>query len=240
MKKQLTIVMPVFNESEGIREFVSEIKNEFSSIQPTILIVDDCSTDKTWKVLQEMKAQTNDLIVHRNMSNQGHGRTTVEAMNYGILNHSDYILTVDGDGQFIGKEMFDFFKKFHHSNANYGEGQRVFRQDPWFRKVISLVTRILVLVKTGKRITDANTPCRIYERGTLQRFLSKIDNNSMVPNLAVSIVARKEGQQVFNFSLTNIPRRGESVQGSTWGAKKTRLPNKKLVKFCLRAIKEFF
>lgn len=240
MRNQLTIVMPVFNESEGIREFVSEIRYEFSNIRPTILIVDDFSTDETWKVLQEMKAQTNDLIVYRNISNLGHGRTTVEAMNYGIMNHADYIMTVDGDGQFIGKEMLDFFKKFHLSNTNYGEGHRVLRQDPWFRKVISLVTRLLVLIKTGKRIADANTPCRIYERATLQRFLSKIDNKSMVPNLAVSIVARKEGQQVFNFSLTNIPRRGKSVQGSTWGAKKTRLPNKKLVKFCLRAIKEFF
>ena len=205
MKRQLTIVMPVFNESEGIREFVSEIKNEFSGIQPTILIVDDCSTDDTWKVLQEMKAQTNDLILHRNVANLGHGRTTVEAMNYGILNNSDYIMTVDGDGQFIGKEMFNFFKKFNQSDNNYGEGRRLYRQDPWFRKVISLVTRLLVLIKTGKKIADANTPCRIYERGTLQRFLIKIDNNSMVPNLAVSIVARKEGQQVFNFSLTNIP-----------------------------------
>lgn len=240
MKKQLTIVMPVFNESEGIREFVSEIRREFNSIQPTILIVDDCSTDDTWKVLQEIKLQTIDLIIHRNESNLGHGRTSVEAMKYGILNHSDYILTVDGDGQFIGKEMLDFFQEFRNSSANYGEGRRVSRQDPWFRKVISLVTRLLVLVKTGKTIADANTPCRIYERSTLQRFLSKIDNNSMVPNIAISIVSRNEGQQVFLFRLTNIPRRGGSEQGSTWGAKKTRLPNKKLVNFCLKAIKEFF
>jgi glycosyltransferase involved in cell wall biosynthesis len=240
MRNQLAIVMPVFNESEGIRDFVSEIRNEFNKIRPVILIVDDCSTDETWNVLQEMKAQANDLIIHRNILNLGHGRTTVEAMNYGIINHANYIMTVDGDGQFIGKEMFDFFKEFYDSNTNYGEGRRVLREDPWFRRVISLVTRLLVLVKTGKRIADANTPCRIYERETLQSLLSKIDGNSMVPNLAISIVARKEHMQVFNFSLTNIPRRGESVQGSTWGAKKTRLPNKKLVKFCLNAIKEFF
>ena len=239
MSSQLTIVMPVYNEAEGIKEFIEEIKQNFKNVQPTILVVDDCSTDSTWSILAKMQANSTDLVLLKNEINKGHGQSTLRALRHGLLGKSSYVMSIDGDGQFLGAEMFKFYEQFCLSDLNYAEGRRIYRQDPWFRKVISYVTRLLVFVKSRRRVIDANTPCRIYKTGTLKSLIENIEVNSLVPNLRMSIVARKEGVEIFYFNLRNIPRRAKSAQGSTWGSGKTLLPNKRLVTFCTRAIKEF-
>lgn len=231
--------MPVYNEAEGIKEFIEEIRSNFKTLKPMIIAVDDCSTDNTWSVLNVMQTNSNDLTVLKNTINLGHGQSTLRALKHGLLGQSDYIMSVDGDGQFLGDEMFNFYKQFYAANSNYGEGRRVSRQDPWFRKIISYSTRLLVFAKSGSRVIDANTPCRIYKAGTLLKLLKKIDSTSLVPNLRMSIVARKEEIEIFYFNLTNIPRRAKSAQGSSWGSRKTIFPNRRLIAFCTKAIKEF-
>jgi glycosyltransferase involved in cell wall biosynthesis len=240
MSNNLVIVMPVFNEAEGIESFINEIRVNFKTIKPTIVTIDDCSTDETWSILSTMKTQSNDLILVRNQINLGHGQSTIRAFQQGLLEKSKFIMSIDGDGQFLGEELFKFYKEFCASNSIYGEGNRVYRQDPWFRRVISLVTRLLILVKSGRRTIDANTPARIYKAETLQNLIENFESTSLVPNLRISIMVRKKRINIFTGNLTNIPRRAQSSQGSSWGSKKTFFPNKRLIKFCNKAIKEFF
>jgi glycosyltransferase involved in cell wall biosynthesis len=235
---QLTIVMPVFNEAEGIEEFIEEIRFNFKKIKPTILAVDDCSNDSTWLILNKMQKNSADLILLKNEINLGHGQSTHRALRHGLMEKSNFIMSVDGDGQFLGDEMFGFFERFCTTNFNYAEGCRVSRNDPWFRKIISIVTKILVFAKSGRRAIDANTPCRIYKADTLHNLIENIEKTSLVPNLRMSILARKEQFEIFYFSLTSIPRRAKSTQGSSWGSRKTIFPNRKLITFCRKAIME--
>jgi glycosyltransferase involved in cell wall biosynthesis len=238
MSGQLTIVMPVFNEAEGIEEFIEEIRSSFKKIKPTILAVDDCSTDSTWLILNKMQTNSADLILLKNENNLGHGQSSHRALRHGLSGKSNFIMSVDGDGQFLGDEMFNFYEQFYATNLNYAEGCRVSRNDPWFRKIISFVTRILVFTKSGRRAIDANTPCRIYKAETLHDLIENIESTSLVPNLRMSILARKEQFEIFYFSLTNIPRRAKSAQGSSWGSGKTVFPNRRLITFCRKAIME--
>jgi len=239
MKRELAIVMPVFNEAEGIEEFINEIRFCFRSVNPMFITIDDCSTDATWLVLSEMKKKSDDLILAQNQVNLGHGQSTIRALKLGLLEKPKYIMSVDGDGQFLGNELLNFYKTFSSSNSNYAEGNRINRQDPWFRKFISLVTRVMVLAKSGKKSIDANTPVRIYKAETLENLIENIENTSLVPNLRMSIIVRKIGNEIFTFNLSNIPRRGSSSQGSSWGSGGTILPSRRLFKFCKKAIKEF-
>ncbi len=239
MSGKLSIVMPVFNEAEGIAEFLNEIRENFKTVKPTLVIVDDCSTDETWSILSKMKKQSNDLILIHNQINLGHGQSTMRALQNGLLENVEFVMSIDGDGQFLGDEMYNFYKAFCAANSCYGEGVRVFRQDPWFRKIISFVTRLLVFTKSRRRTIDANTPARIYKAETLGNLVKKIESTSLVPNLRMSIEVRKTGIDIFTYKLTNIPRRAQSSQGTSWGTRKTIFPNKRLVDFCKKAIKEF-
>ena len=53
--KKITIIIPIFNESESIFELIEEINNEFKSTKPQILVVDDGSTDDFKKKIKTIK-----------------------------------------------------------------------------------------------------------------------------------------------------------------------------------------
>ena len=238
--KHLAIVMPVFNEEDGIQEFITEIDKEFSGISHYICIVNDCSTDDTGLKLTELTKKIDSIMVETNRSNMGHGPSTVRALKIGMELKAKIIMSVDGDGQFLAREMLDFFNQFEVGSAVYAEGIRMDRQDPWFRKVISILTRIIVLLKSLKFSKDANTPCRIYNHTTLTLFMEKIPERAITPNLTMSITSRKMKTRILEYPLTNIPRRGVTNVGSSWGTKSTFLPSRRLVTFCKNALIEQF
>lgn len=232
--------MPVFNEADGIQEFICEIDRAFSDVPRAICVIDDCSTDDTFFRLECLTEEIGNLLIQSNEKNLGHGPSTLRALRLGIESGADVIFSVDGDGQFIAEEMREFLKKFQSNRTNYAEGVRLSRTDPWFRKMISFVTRMLVLIKSHRYTKDANTPCRIYQVETLKTILERISVGALTPNLNTSIIVRKMSLDILFFPLTNIPRRGAVAVGSTWGKKSTILPSRRLITFCKNAILEMF
>lgn len=234
--KHVAIVMPVFNEDEGIAEFIEEICTAFSETKFSICVVDDFSTDNTPLKLSELTQRYENISTIRNRRNLGHGPSTIKALELGLQTNADIVLSVDGDGQFLAGEMLEFLAEYERREALYAEGIRNNRKDPWFRKIISFTTRVIVLLLSCHRTRDANTPCRIYDKATLSLLLSKISNTAITPNLIISINARKMGIDVLSFYLTSIPRRGGSIIGSSWEKKSTFFPSSRLFVFCKNAI----
>lgn len=239
-KIDIVITMPVFNESDGILEFLTEVEKVFGNYEFAICIVDDKSTDDTLSLIQNYALKKPNIHVIPNHVNIGHGPSTYLALKNALDLNPKFILAVDGDGQFIASEMLNYFESANNSSFDYCEGIRIQRNDQWFRKLITLGTRFLVLVKSGKIAKDANTPCRIYSAARLKAILFQIPPSSLIPNLLISIYVRKKNLTIYQYKLRNISRRGISAQGSTWGKKMKIMPNKKLLKFCLNATKEIF
>jgi cellulose synthase/poly-beta-1,6-N-acetylglucosamine synthase-like glycosyltransferase len=72
---KLSVVIPVYNEERWIREVVRRVREV--PIPKEIIIVEDCSTDKTREVLKEL--QGDDLRIFYQPHNQGKGPPCVAA-----------------------------------------------------------------------------------------------------------------------------------------------------------------
>ena len=107
----LAIVMPVFNESDGIENFINEINLIFQNIEFGIFIIDDNSSDKTPSLLEELKSKNQINDWKRNLKNLGHGPSTLNALVEGINSKADYIIAVDGDGQFQARDMLKIYNE---------------------------------------------------------------------------------------------------------------------------------
>jgi len=86
----LSIIIPAYNEEKNIQNCLDSIKNsDYSKNKIETIIVDDGSTDKTRKVVENNR----DVILLK----QNHlGKT--EALNLGILKSSyDFVVTIDAD-----------------------------------------------------------------------------------------------------------------------------------------------
>ena len=237
-KPKYIICAPCFNESEGIAQYVKEIRKYISD--SLIIIVDDCSTDATLEQLLILQKEIDNLMVLANKVNVGHGMSSMRAWSEAIRFESEGIISLDGDGQIAGVEIataLDYFKK---SNTEVLECVRTQRRDPWFRKLITAALKLLVLVKSGKYPKDANTPVRIYKKDILSEIVRLVPENSLTPNLFISIHIRKNKTKYSDFRIITRDRLGDNRVGTTWNTKRSLMPSKKLLQFCAMAIKQIY
>ena len=61
---KLSVIIPCFNEEKTIIEIINKVKNNpYKNIE--ILVIDDCSTDKSITLLKEIESEIYKLILHK-------------------------------------------------------------------------------------------------------------------------------------------------------------------------------
>lgn len=234
MTTTVAVVMPAYNEESGIPDFLREITGALDGFDLRIFVADDCSTDATRAVLDDLTTAL-PLTVLAGIRNAGHGPTTLRALHAGLASGASVIVAVDGDGQFYGKDIRSLVDALLAGDADVIEGVRSGRDDPLFRRATSWATRALVQMRAHSRPVDANTPLRVYRPRTLERLLAVVPDDAMTPNLLIAALCRTWGLTVREMPVASIPRRGGDPAGSTWQARRKSLPSKRFVRFCFDA-----
>jgi dolichol-phosphate mannosyltransferase len=230
--------MPVYNEEEGIVSFCEEIFQTFHAFEVEIIIVNDRSSDRSEIIIEKelVSKYPSKIKLISNEKNYGHGPSTLIGIHEAMKSSNvETIVTVDGDGQFNAFEILTLFKHHLNSNLDVIEGVRVNRQDPAFRKISTMVCKILVFGACRIMPRDANTCLRIYKPAVLKKIIKNIDSNSLIPNIFISTYTRLDGLNFRELDISALPRRASSVSGSTWRQKFTRIPSQRYLIFCLKA-----
>lgn len=241
--------MPVFNEQEGLIEFLKEMQDNFEDLDLIIVVCDDCSTDLTRTLLSDHNSKATfglqnsfQIKLIENQKNLGHGPSFLRAAKFTLSLGVDFLITVDGDGQFSCDEIRAAFNYLRDSDGalDLVEGVRSNRQDPHYRKFVSATTRLIVFGKTGKLAGDANTPLRLYRANIAAELFDKIPEVSLVPNMQISILSRKMQLNIAEYKVKSRDRRGASSVGTMWRTSLKNVPSKRFLKFCVSACREIF
>lgn len=234
---RLVVVMPAFNEAEGIVGFVDEIRSALSPLTNDLsfVVADDRSTDNTASVFDGV----DDVTVHTQPANRGHGPTALAAYRAGLALDPAVIVHVDGDGQFVGDEICAAVRTLKTTGADAVHGVRQGRTDPWFRKVLTGAVRLMVAVAVGRGIPDVNTPLRVYRPAVARMLVDAVPAEALVPHVHFSLAEVRAGVTVRYLSVRSIPRRGSSSTGTMWGAvPKVALPPRRLRSFVRASLGE--
>lgn len=99
MSSQISVIIPVYNAEKTIERCVeSIIYGELRDI--SVILVDDCSKDGSWKCCQELANRYSNVCCYQNEKNRGVSYTR----NHGLeVAQSEYILFVDSDDWVSGK-----------------------------------------------------------------------------------------------------------------------------------------
>jgi glycosyltransferase involved in cell wall biosynthesis len=236
--------MPVYNEASIIGEFLNDIYSEFNSYAGEIIVIDDFSNDTTPEVLkrvsQELKSNSLNLNVTRNKINMGHGPTTIKALAKALEYNVDYVISVDGDAQFLSSDLKKGLEYFIKTGSDVFEGVRAERQEFWFRNLTSLITRLIVFLKCKKLPIDANTPFRIYRADTLLNLLAFLPKNSLIPNIFFSIKSRRLKLCISEYAVKCLPHNGSKNVGTTWNSNSKFVPSLKFMIFCSKAFLQLY
>ena len=94
--KSIALIIPAYNEEKNIAEVINSISNFIDKI----VVVDDCSTDRTAIRATEAGAE---VITHH--ANLGVGAAFHSGVEYVLNGRFDIIVNIDADGQFSPSDI---------------------------------------------------------------------------------------------------------------------------------------
>ncbi len=239
-KPTVAVAIPAYNEAEGIGGFLREIDHALAphSASLRLIVVDDHSSDGTGDVVLAAAAVlAAELELVRNPQNLGHGPSLLIAYGQALANQPDFVLQVDGDGQFHGSDLRRALVLLI-DQAHAVSGVRRFRQDPWFRMVMTRLLRAYVHASFGVAARDPNCPLRGYEGSLLEDLLARLPDPCLIPNLYLTVIAARRGVALVEVDVTHRVRRGAAAKGTTWGHGAWSPVPWRLVRFSLAALRE--
>ena len=122
---KVLIVIFCYNVEENIRFILKKIKKNKLNNKRDILFIDDCSTDKTNKILKSYKI-TNSKII-KNKHNQGFGLNYKFSIKYAIKKKYKKLIFLHGDNQYPANKIPDVDKKLDISSLCYGSRKLNFK-----------------------------------------------------------------------------------------------------------------
>lgn len=158
---RLAVIIPAYNEEKTIKEVIWGIKKYTDNI----IIVDDCSKDKTAEVARENGAAAYRLIVNRE---QGGAIST--GLKAALLSGADIIVTLDADGQHDPADIPQLIKPIIDGKADAVIGSRFLTRQPMplFRRMGGIFFNLILFLLFGVRSTDSQSGMRAFNRKAAQ------------------------------------------------------------------------
>ncbi len=190
MKKDLAIIIPVYNEEDNIGKVINDWKKILPKRKFDIIVMNDGSRDNT-KIILNKIIKKNSNIKLINKLNGGHGETIYLGYKYALKKKYKFIFQVDSDDQF---SPLDFKKlwKLRNNSFDIIMGNRFNRKDPFVRIFLSkIVLRLFFLIYFKKKVMDANIPYRLMKKEFLNNFIRKSSKKYIAPNILMTLYAKK-------------------------------------------------
>lgn len=206
-KDKLYIIIPAYNEEETIEAVIKQwypIVEEIGN-GSKLVIIDDGSKDKTYRIMQEF-AKTRDDFEPITKTNGGHGATVLYGYNYALDAGADYIFQTDSDGQTLPKEFWPFWG--NRDQYDMIIGYRNKREDGISRVFVTKILRVTIKICFGVTVTDANTPFRLMRANTLKKYISLVPKDFNLSNVIISVIYEKKKLKTKYVPITFLPRQG--------------------------------
>tara|TARA_B100001057_G_scaffold218841_1_gene219038 strand:+ start:363 stop:1055 length:693 start_codon:yes stop_codon:yes gene_type:complete len=205
---KLSVIIPCYNEEKTIEEIVEKVL-KFNLFKKEIIIVDDCSTDKTKKIIESL-ANENKIIRYFFLEkNLGKG----SALKRGFKEATgDIILIQDADLEYDPKDYPLLIKPFQETDADivYGSrflgGEYVRLHFFWHylaNRLLTLATNII----TNLNMSDMETGYKVFKRDVIQSIEIKEKSFGVEPEITVKLARKK-----FIFYEVPISYRGRSYE----------------------------
>lgn len=186
---QLTVVMPVYNESGVIGTVIKDwtVMLDTLGVPYVFRVYNDGSRDNTREVLDGLKGGFPHLeVVHK--PNGGHGPTILQGYREAA---TEWVFQADSDDEMKASH----FTKLWQVREQYDFllGARQARGGPLPRRIITFVAKMIVVVLYGSGLRDMNSPYRLMRRSKLQDVYEALPHDTFAPNVIISGVvnARK-------------------------------------------------
>jgi len=187
--KSISVVVPVYNEEENLREFIRRTMGVLDKISnpSELILVDDGSRDASSGIISEA-AERNQGRITGVFFNRNYGQHTAVRAGF-AESRGDIVVTLDADLQNPPEEIPRLIKKAGEGYDVVGT-VRVGRQDTVFRRLFSWIINQVTAKATGVSMHDYGCMLRAYSRPVINAILLCPERSTFIPVLANTFANR--------------------------------------------------
>ena len=190
----LSLVIPLFNEAESLPELKSWIDSALKDFSYEILLVDDGSTDDSWKVIQELAAKDPNTVKGiRFRRNYGKSAALYEGF---AAAQGDIVITMDADLQDSPEEIPEMVRMIREEGYDLVSGWKKHRKDNALTKNLpSKLYNWTARKVTGIKLHDMNCGLKAYRAEVVKNIEVYGEMHRYIPYLAKNAGFTKIGEK---------------------------------------------
>jgi glycosyltransferase involved in cell wall biosynthesis len=188
---KLSIIIPVYNEEKFIQDIIERVKNSNTGkIEKEIIIVDDCSSDNTRKILKKKINKKVDKIIYHE-HNQGKGA----ALRTGIKEATgDVVIIQDADFEYDPNDYLKVVTPIFENKAEVVYGSRFLNKKFKGYKKNIIANKFLTFLSnlfSHQKITDMETCYKAFKREVIQSITIEENRFGFEPEITAKIANKK-------------------------------------------------
>ena len=180
---KVLLIIPAYNEEESLRSLIEEIKAV--CLEVDYLVVNDCSSDDTERLLEELGA--NYITLPCNM---GIGGAVQSGYRYAAQNGYDIAIQIDGDGQHDVRFVKDMVKLIEDKQADVVIGSRFIDKEGFqssqARRIGIRILSVLIRLMCGAKVKDVTSGFRAVNRRFIELFAENYPDDYPEPEVIVT------------------------------------------------------
>ena len=180
---KVLLIIPAYNEEESLRSLIEEIKTVCPYVD--YLVVNDCSSDDTERLLEELGA--NYITLPCNM---GIGGAVQSGYRYAAQNGYDIAIQIDGDGQHDVRFVKDMVKLIEDKQADVVIGSRFIDKEGFqssqARRIGIRILSVLIRLMCGAKVKDVTSGFRAVNRRFIELFAENYPDDYPEPEVIVT------------------------------------------------------
>ena len=180
----LSIVIPLLNEQNSIDELTSSISTVVKALRLEfeIILIDDGSTDNSWKIISEICSNNQNVRGIRFLKNFGKS----QALSAGFKAcNGDVVVTMDADLQDDPNEIPELYKKVKEEKFDLVSGWKKVRYDSIiFKNFPSKIFNWAARITSGVKLNDFNCGIKAYKKEVIKQIKLTGGMHRYIPVLA--------------------------------------------------------
>ncbi len=179
---RIVIIIPVYNEAEGIADFLSTLKdylNRINTHEIWVLIFDSNSKDNTIEIVQKYQASWPALLLLTEPEKTGLGSAYIQGMNYAIHQlNADAVFQCDADGSHHPRYIEPMIQILEQGNdvivgSRYVKGGSIDADWAWYRLFISKAGNYIARIILSNQYKDYTSGFKLIRSSILKSVLNK-------------------------------------------------------------------
>ncbi|HUF76572.1 MAG TPA: glycosyltransferase [Longimicrobiales bacterium] len=198
--QRVAVFVVAFNAEAHIHETLRRIPAPLLAELDAIYVIDDSSSDETFRIARELQAEMPILEVFRTPFNQGYGGNQKLGYQYASRRGFDIVVLLHGDGQYAPEVMPRILAPFHDPDTAAVFGSRMMEPRAALRGGMPLYkylgNRILTALENcllGASLSEFHSGYRAYRVSALERVPYRYNTNDFHfdTEIIVQLLARR-------------------------------------------------